>query len=137
MKKIPTNSFEIMRIVYIIFIVIGLAPIAIMLGASIAALFIYGFTTFISTFVTTIVCSILLFLFIVFPSYVIKGLCETGISFSDHISRQTKILEEINKKLDNEETQENSKQTKILKETNEKLDNEETDKKLDNDETQE
>ena len=126
MKKIPTNSFEIMRIVYIIFIVIGLAPIAIMLGASIAALFIYGFTTFISTFVTTIVCSILLFLFIVFPSYVIKGLCETGISFSDHISRQTKILEEINKKLDNKETQENSRQTKILKETNNKLDNEET-----------
>ena len=132
MKKIPTNSFEIMRIVYIIFIVIGLAPIAIMLGASIAALFIYGFTTFISTFVTTIVCSILLFLFIVFPSYVIKGLCETGISFSDHISRQTKILEEINKKLDksdNEKTQkiqENSRQTKILEETNEKLDNDET-----------
>ena len=125
MKKIPTNSFEIMRIVYIIFIVIGLAPIAIMLGASIAALFIYGFTTFISTFVTTIVCSILLFLFIVFPSYVIKGLCETGISFSDHISRQTKILEEINKKLDNKETQENSRQTKILKETNNKLNNEE------------
>ena len=129
MKKIPTNSFEIMRIVYIIFIVIGLAPIAIMLGASIAALFIYGFTTFISTFVTTIVCSILLFLFIVFPSYVIKGLCETGISFSDHISRQTKILEEINKKLDksdNEKTQKTSKQTKILEETNEKLDNDET-----------
>ena len=126
MKKIPTNSFEIMRIVYIIFIVIGLAPIAIMLGASIAALFIYGFATFISTFVTTIVCSILLFLFIVLPSYVIKGLCETGISFSDHISRQTKILEEINKKLDNKETQENSRQTKILKETNNKLDNEET-----------
>ena len=132
MKKIPTNSFEIMRIVYIIFIVIGLAPIAIMLGASIAALFIYGFTTFISTFVTTIVCSILLFLFIVFPSYVIKGLCETGISFSDHISRQTKILEEINKKLDKsdnektQKTQENSKQTKILEETNEKLDNDET-----------
>ena len=132
MKKIPTNSFEIMRIVYIIFIVIGLAPIAIMLGASIAALFIYGFTTFISTFVTTIVCSILLFLFIVFPSYVIKGLCETGISFSDHISRQTKILEEINKKLDKsdnektQKTQENSRQTKILEETNEKLDNDET-----------
>ena len=126
MKKIPTNSFEIMRIVYIIFIVIGLAPIAIMLGASIVALFIYGFTTFISTFVTTIVCSILLFLFIVLPSYVIKGLCETGISFSDHISRQTKILEEINKKVDNKETQENSRQTKILKETNNKLDNEET-----------
>ena len=55
-----------------------------------------------------------------------KGLCETGISFSDHISRQTKILEEINKKLDNEETQENSRQTKILEETNEKLDNDET-----------
>ena len=132
MKKIPTNSFEIMRIVYIIFIVIGLAPIAIMLGASIAALFIYGFATFISTFVTTIVCSILLFLFIVFPSYVIKGLCETGISFSDHISRQTKILEEINKKLDKsdnektQKTQENSRQTKILEETNEKLDNDET-----------
>ena len=132
MKKIPTNSFEIMRIVYIIFIVIGLAPIAIMLGASIAALFIYGFTTFISTFVTTIVCSILLFLFIVFPSYVIKGLCETGISFSDHISRQTKILEEINKKLDKsdnnktQKTQENSRQTKTLEETNEKLDNDET-----------
>ena len=132
MKKIPTNSFEIMRIVYIIFIVIGLAPIAIMLGASIAALFIYGFTTFISTFVTTIVCSILLFLFIVLPSYVIKGLCETGISFSEHVSRQTKILEEINKKLDksdNEKTQktkENSRQTKILEETNEKLDNDET-----------
>ena len=132
MKKIPTNSFEIMRIVYIIFIVIGLAPIAIMLGASIAALFIYGFTTFISTFVTTIVCSILLFLFIVFPSYVIKGLCETGISFSKHVSRQTKILEEINKKLDKsdnektQKTQENSRQTKILEETNEKLDNDET-----------
>ena len=129
MKKIPTNSFEIMRIVYIIFIVIGLAPIAIMLGASIAALFIYGFATFISTFVTTIVCSILLFLFIVLPSYVIKGLCETGISFSDHVSRQTKILEEINKKLDksdNEKTQKTSRQTKILEETNEKLDNDET-----------
>ena len=134
MKKIPTNSFEIMRIVSVIFIVIGLAPIAIMLGASIAALFIYGFATFISTFVTTIVCSILLFLFIVFPSYVIKGLCETGISFSDHISRQTKILEEINKKLDKsdnektQKTQENSRQTKILEETNEKLDNDETQK---------
>ena len=124
MKKIPTNSFEVLRIVYIIFIVIGLAPIAIMLGASIAALFIYGFTTFISTFVTTIVCSILLFLFIVLPSYVIKGLCETGISFSDHISRQTKILEEINKKLDNKETQENSRQTKILEETDNKSNNE-------------
>ena len=132
MKKIPTNSFEIMRIVYIIFIVIGLAPIAIMLGASIAALFIYGFATFISTFVTTIVCSILLFLFIVFPSFIMKGLCETGISFSEHVSRQTKILEEINKKLDKsdnektQKTQENSRQTKTLEETDKKLDNEET-----------
>ena len=90
------------------------------------------------------------FLLIVLPCYIIKGLCETGISFSDHISRQTKILEEINKKLDNEKTQENSKQTKTLEEINEKLDNketrenskqtkilEETDKKLDNEETQE
>ena len=132
MKKIPTNSFKIMRIVSIIFIVLGLVPTAIMLCASIAALFIYGFTTFISTFVTTIVCSILLFLFIVLPSYVIKGLCETGISFSDHISRQTKILEEINKKLDKsdnyktQKTQENSRQTKTLEETNEKSDNGET-----------
>ena len=128
MKKIPTNSFEIIRIVAIIFIVLGLAPIAIMLGISITALFTDGFTTFIyaHAFAATIVCSMLSFLFIVFPSYVIKGLCETGISFSDHISRQTKILEEINKKLDNKETQENSRQTKILKETNNKLDNEET-----------
>ena len=128
MKKIPTNSFEIIRIVSIIFIVLGLAPIAIMLGISITALFTDGFTTFIyaHAFAATIVCSMLSFLFIVFPSYVIKGLCETGISFSDHISRQTKILEEINKKLDNKETQENSRQTKILKETNNKLDNEET-----------
>ena len=132
MKKIPTNSFEIMRITFIIFIVIGLVPIAIMLGASIAALFIDGFTTFITSLVATIVCSILLFLFIIFPSFIMKGLCETGISFSDHVSRQTKILEEINKKLDksdNEKTQktkENSKQTKILEETNEKLDNDET-----------
>ena len=126
MKKIPTNSFEIMRIVYIIFIVIGLAPIAILLGASIAALFIDGFVTFIYALIATIMCSLLLFLFIIFPSFIMKGLCETGISFSDHISRQTKILEEIKKKLDNEETQENSRQTKILKETNEKLDNEET-----------
>ena len=129
MKKIPTNSFEIMRIAFIIFIVIGLVPIAIMLGASIAALFIDGFTTFISALIGTIVCSTLLFLFIVFPSFIMKGLCETGISFSDHISRQTKILEEINKKLDksdNEKTQENSRQTKTLEETNEKSDNEET-----------
>ena len=126
MKKIPTNSFEIIRIVSIIFIVLGLAPIAILLGASIAALFIDGFTTFISVLIGTIMCSMLLFLFIIFPSFIMKGLCETGISFSDHISRQTKILEEIKKKLDNEETQENSRQTKILKETNEKLDNEET-----------
>ena len=132
MKKIPTNSFEIMRIVYIIFIVIGLAPIAIMLGASIAALFIDGFATFISALIGTIVCSTLLFLFIVFPSFIMKGLCETGISFSEHVSRQTKILEEINKKLDKsdnektQKTQENSRQTKILEETNEKLDNDET-----------
>ena len=132
MKKIPTNSFEIIRIVSIIFIVLGLAPIAILLGASIAALFISGFTAFISVLVVTIVFSILSFLFIVLPYYIIKGLCETGISFSDHISRQTKILEEINKKLDKsdnektQKTQENSRQTKTLEETNEKLDNEET-----------
>ena len=134
MKKIPTNSFEIIRIVSIIFIVLGLAPIAILLGTSIAALFIDGFTTFIYALIATIMCSMLLFLFIVLPSYVIKGLCETGISFSEHVSRQTKILEEINKKLDKsdnektQKTQENSRQTKIL---------EETDKKSDNDETQE
>ena len=129
MKKIPTNSFEIMRIVYIIFIVIGLAPIAILLGASIAALFIDGFTTFISVLIGTIMCSMLLFLFIIFPSFIMKGLCETGISFSEHVSRQTKILEEINKKLDksdNEKTQKNSRLTKTLEETNEKSDNEET-----------
>ena len=132
MKKIPTNSFEIMRIVYIICIVIGLAPIAILLGASIAALFIDGFATFIYALIATIMCSLLLFLFIIFPSFIMKGLCETGISFSDHISRQTKILEEINKKLDKsdnektQKTQENSRQTKTLEETNEKLDNEET-----------
>ena len=132
MKKIPTNSFEIMRIVYIIFIVIGLAPIAILLGASIAALFIDGFVTFIYALIATIMCSLLLFLFIIFPSFIMKRLCETGISFSDHIPRQTKILEEINKKLDKsdnektQKTQENSRQTKILEETNEKLDNEET-----------
>ena len=129
MKKIPTNSFEIMRIVYIISIVIGLAPIPILLGASIAALFIDGFATFVYALIGTIICSMLLFLFIIFPSFIMKGLCETGISFSDHISRQTKILEEINKKLDksdNEKTQENSIQTKTLEETNEKLDNEET-----------
>ena len=132
MKKIPTNSFEIMRIVYIIFIVIGLAPIAILLGASIAALFIDGFATFIYALIATIMCSLLLFLFIIFPSFIMKGLCETGISFSDHISRQTKILEEINKKLDKsdnektQKTQENSRQTKTLEETNEKLDNDET-----------
>ena len=132
MKKIPTNSFEIMRIVYIIFIVLGLAPIPILLGASIAALFIDGFTTFIYALIATIMCSMLLFLFIIFPSFIMKGLCETGISFSDHISRQTKTLEEINKKLDKsdnektQKTQENSRQTKILEETNKKLDNEET-----------
>ena len=129
MKKIPTNSFEIMRNVYIIFIVVGLAPIAILLGASIAALFIDGFTTFISVLIGTIMCSMLLFLFIIFPSFIMKGLCETGISFSEHVSRQTKILEEINKKVDksdNEKTQENSRQTKILEETDNKSDNEET-----------
>ena len=132
MKKIPTNSFEILRIAFIVFIVVGLVPIAIMLGASIATLFIDGFTTFISALIGTIVCSILLFLFIVFPSFIMKGLCETGISFSDHISRQTKILEEINKKLDKSDNekiqkiQENSKQTKILEETDNKSDSEET-----------
>ena len=132
MKKIPTNSFEIIRIVSIIFIVLGLAPIAILLGASIAALFIDGFTTFISALIGTIMCSMLLFLFIIFPSFIMKGFCETGISFSEHVSRQTKILEEINKKLDKsdnektQKTQENSKQTKTLEETNEKSDNEET-----------
>ena len=134
MKKIPTNSFEVLRIAFIIYIVIGLIPIAIMLGASIAALFIDGFTTFIYALIGTIVCSMLLFLFIIFPSFIMKGFCETGISFSDHISRQTKILEEINKKLDKsdnektQKTQENSRQTKILEETNEKSDNEETQK---------
>ena len=132
MKKIPINSFEIIRIVSIIFIVLGLAPIAILLGASIAALFIDGFATFISALIATIMCSMLLFLFIIFPSFIMKGFCETGISFSDHISRQTKILEEINKKLDKsdnektQKTQENSRQTKTLEETNEKLDNDET-----------
>ena len=132
MKKIPTNSFEVLRIAFIVFIVVGLAPIAIMLGASIAALFIDGFTVFTSVLIGTIVCSTLLFLFIVFPSFIMKGLCETGISFSEHVSRQTKILEEINKKLDKsdndktQKTQENSRQTKILEETNEKLDNDET-----------
>ena len=129
MKKIPTNSFEILRIAFIVFIVVGLVPIAIMLGASIATLFIDGFATFISALIGTIVCSTLLFLFIVFPSFIMKGLCDTGISFSEHVSRQTKILEEINKKLDksdNEKTQENSRLTKTLEETNEKLDNDET-----------
>ena len=106
MKKIPTNSFNIIRIISIVFIAIGLAQIAIMLGVSIGALFIDGSMTFLVVFGVTIVCSILSFLFMILPSFVIKGLCETGISFSDHISRQTKILEEINKKLDNEETQE-------------------------------
>ena len=131
MKKIPTNSFEIIRIVSITFIALGLALIAIMLGVSIATLFIDGFATFIYALIATIVCSMLSFLFIVFPSYVIKGLCETGISFSEHVSRQTKILEEINKKLDKsdnektQKTQENSRQTKILEETDKKLDNEE------------
>ena len=128
MKKIPTNSFKIIRIISIIFIVLGLVQTAIMLSVSIAALLNDGFTTFIFALVVTIV----LFLLIVLPLFIMKGLCETGISFSDHISRQTKILEEINKKLDksdNEKTQkiqENSKQTKTFEETNEKLDNEET-----------
>ena len=132
LKKIPTDSFEILRVAFIVFIVVGLAPIAIMLGASIAALFIDGFTVFTSVLIGTIVCSTLLFLFIVFPSFIMKGFCETGISFSEHVSRQTKILEEINKKLDKsdnekiQKTQENSRQTKILEETNEKLDNDET-----------
>ena len=129
MKKIPTNSFENMRIASIIFIVIGLVPIAILLSASIVVLFNDGFTTFIYALIVAIIFSALSLLFIVFPSFIMKGLCETGISFSDHISRQTKILEEINKKLDksdNEKTQENSRQTKILEETNEKLDNDET-----------
>ena len=125
MKKIPTNSFNIIRIISIVFIAIGLAQIAIMLGVSIGALFIDGYMTFLVVFGVTIVCSILSFLFMILPSFVIKGLCETGISFSDHISRQTKILEEINKKLDNEETQENSKQTKILEETDNKSNNDE------------
>ena len=120
-----------MRIVSIIFIVVGLAPIAIMLGASIAVLFIDGFATFISTFVDTMVCSLLLFLFIVFPSFIMKGIYETDISFSEHVSRQTKILEEINKKLDKsdnektQKTQKNSRQTKILEETDNKSDNDE------------
>ena len=126
MKKIPTNSFKIMRIISIIFIVLGLVPIVIMLSASIAVLFNNGFTDFIFALVVTIIFSILQFLLIVLPSFIMKGLCETGISFSEHVSRQTKILEEINKKLDNDETQENSKQTKTLEETNKKLDNKET-----------
>ena len=131
MKKIPTNSFKIIRIIFIIFIVLGLAPIAILLSASIAE-FINGSTTFIYALITTIVFSILSFLFIILPSFIMKGLCETGISFSEHVSRQTKILEEINKKLDKsdndktQKTQENSRQTKTLEETNEKLDNDET-----------
>ena len=128
MKKIPTNSFKIMRIIFIIFIVLGLVPISIMLSASIAALFNDGFTAFIFGLVVTIA----LFLLIVLPLFIMKGLCETGISFSEHVSRQTKILEEINKKLDKsdnektQKTQENSKQIKTLEETDKKLDNEET-----------
>ena len=125
MKKIPTNSFKIIRIISIIFIVLGLVPIVIMLSASIAALFNDGFETFIFGLVVTIA----LFLLIVLPLFIMKGLCETGISFSEHVSRQTKILEEINKKLDKsdnektQKTQENSRQTKTLEEINEKLDN--------------
>ena len=132
MKKIPINSFKIIRIISIIFIVLGLVPTVIMLSASIAVLFNSGFTDFIFALVVTIVFSILPFLFIVLPSFIMKGLCETGISFSEHVSRQTKILEEINKKLDKsdnektQETQENSKQTKTLEETDKKLDNEKT-----------
>ena len=128
MKKIPTNSFKIMRIISIIFIVLGLVPITIMLCVSIAALCNDGFETFIFGLVVTIA----LFLLTVLPLFIMKGLCETGISFSEHVSRQTKILEEINKKLDKsdnektQKTQENSRQTKTLEETNEKLDNEET-----------
>ena len=131
MKKIPTNSFKIMRIISIIFIVLGLVPIVIMLSASIAILFNNGFTDFIFALVVTIIISILQFLLIVLPSFIMKGLCETGISFSEHVSRQTKILEEINKKLDKsdnektQKTQENSRQTKILEETDNKSDNEE------------
>ena len=150
MKKIPTNSFKIIRIISIIFIVLGLVPTTIMLSVSIAALLNDGFTT---VFIFALVVTIVLFLLIVLPYYIIKGLCETGISFSDHISRQTKILEEINKKLDksdNEKTQKTSKQTKTLEETDKKLDNEkmqensrqtktleETNEKSDNEETQE
>ena len=128
MKKIPTNSFKIIRIISIIFIVLGLVPIVIWLSASIAALFNYGFTTFIYGLIATIVFLI----FIILPLFIMKGLCETGISFSEHVSRQTKILEEINKKLDKsdndktQKTQENSRQTKILEETDNKSDNDET-----------
>ena len=117
-----------MRIISIIFIVIGLVPIAILLSASIAVLFNEGFTTFIYALIATI----MLFLFIILPLFIMKGLCETGISFSDHISRQTKIFEEINKKLEKsdkektQKTQENSRQTKILEEIDNKSDNEET-----------
>ena len=68
MKKIPTDSFEILRVAFIVFIVVGLAPIAILLGASIAVLFNDGFANFICALVGTIMCSMLLFLFIVFPS---------------------------------------------------------------------
>ena len=103
MKKIPTNSFKIIRIISIIFIVLGLVQTAIMLSVSIAALFNDGFTT---VFIFALVVTIVLFLLIVLPLFIMKGLCETGISFSDHISRQTKILKETNEKLDNDETQE-------------------------------
>ena len=57
MKKIPTNSFENMRIASIIFIVIGLVPIAILLSASIAVLFNDGFTTFIYALIVAIIFS--------------------------------------------------------------------------------
>ena len=39
-------------------------------------------------------------------SLFLSTFCETGIPFSDRISREAKILEETNKKLDNDEIQE-------------------------------
>ena len=70
MKKIPTNSFKIIRIISIIFIVLGLVQTAIMLSVSIAALFNDGFTAFIFGLVVTIA----LFLLIVLPLFIMKGL---------------------------------------------------------------
>ena len=61
LKKIPTDSFEILRVAFIVFIIVGLASIAIMLGTSIVTLFIDGFATSTSTLVDAIVCSLLLF----------------------------------------------------------------------------